>query len=345
WRPSFGSGRGGGQSPTGAMHAPWAAFSTPSRDRDWDRDGGGPSVPPSASSAMGGSLGSASARRRRGSGAGNGPLGRLLQQVRTRCDGDEARLLSGEFPFRQVPAPKATAGSSGGGGTPDGGETPRESVGSGSGRKGRRDHGDPRTRCGVAADVTLLPLPAAVAAPGLRDGWTVGSGASLWSGASEGVGARQGGGGAGAGLVRFSCLVHRVVDVSSGGSGGGGRKSSNRTSPSDRPASSGGGAGTAVGLADSEGVAASLRHLLPLEGGRVDALFKQDTRRALDLRPGSQLRIYDPCCVWHDAETGQGVGEGEGGGALLMCTQLCEPYPSSLPPLPPPSVAEGVPCG
>lgn len=79
WRPSFGSGgggRGGGQSPAGAMHAPWAAFSTPSRDRD------GAAMPPSGSMGTG-TIGSASARRRRGSGAGNGPLGRLLQQVDT----------------------------------------------------------------------------------------------------------------------------------------------------------------------------------------------------------------------------------------------------------------------
>lgn len=78
WRPSFGSGgggRGGGQSPAGAMHAPWAAFSTPSRDRD------GAVVPPSGSMGAGTIGSAASARRRRGGGAGNGPLGRLLQQV------------------------------------------------------------------------------------------------------------------------------------------------------------------------------------------------------------------------------------------------------------------------
>ena len=72
WRPSFGSGGEGkvGRSP-GTMQAPWAAFSTPLRE-------GGPGwVPPSGSSATG----SASVRRKRGGGAGNGPLGRLLQQV------------------------------------------------------------------------------------------------------------------------------------------------------------------------------------------------------------------------------------------------------------------------
>ncbi|CAM9485279.1 unnamed protein product [Scytosiphon promiscuus] len=337
------------------MHAPWAAFSTPSRDRDRERDGDGTGMPPSASSAFG-ALGSASARRRRGAGAGNGPLGRLLQQVRTRCDGDEARLLSGEFPFRQAAAaaaaaamPTPTANGDGTGGTPDGSgsggvgsENPRGAVGSGSGRKPRRDHGDPRTRCAVAVDVTLLVLPATVAASGLPDGWTAGVGAGLWSGTSEGTGAGQGGGGvAGAGLVRFSCLVHRVLDVSSSsgsgsGGNGSGRKSSSRTSPSNRRASSGG-----PSQADSEDVAVSLGRLRPLAGVRVDALFKQDTRRALDLCPGSQLRIYDPSCVWHDAETGEGVEGGEGGEALLMCTQLCEPYPSGLAPLPPPSAAEG----
>ena len=75
WRPSFGSGGEGkvGRSP-GTMQAPWAAFSTPLRD------GGAGWVPPSGSSATG----SASVRRKRGGGAGNGPLGRLLQQVRLR---------------------------------------------------------------------------------------------------------------------------------------------------------------------------------------------------------------------------------------------------------------------
>lgn len=76
WRPSFGGGGGGRQSPAGAMHAPWAAFSTPSRDRD------GAVMTPSGSTGAG-TMGSASARRRRGGGAGNGPLGRLLQQVCT----------------------------------------------------------------------------------------------------------------------------------------------------------------------------------------------------------------------------------------------------------------------
>ena len=76
WRPSFGSGGGGRPSPAGAMHAPWTAFSTPSRDRD------GAVVPPSGSMGTG-TMGSASSRRRRGGGAGNGPLGRLLQQACT----------------------------------------------------------------------------------------------------------------------------------------------------------------------------------------------------------------------------------------------------------------------
>eukprot|EP00904_Undaria_pinnatifida_P000872 jgi/Undpi1/10786/HiC_scaffold_29.g13234.m1 len=131
WRPSFGSGGEGkvGRSP-GTMQAPWAAFSTPLRD------GGAGWVPPSGSSATG----SASVRRKRGGGAGNGPLGRLLQQVRARFDGDEARLLSGEFPFRH--APKSA--------NPEG--KPLHSGGASG-----RDHGDPRTRCSVALDVSVMP--------------------------------------------------------------------------------------------------------------------------------------------------------------------------------------------
>lgn len=80
WRPSFGGGGGGGsgadgtvtgRSP-GAMHAPWAAFSTPLRT------GGVGEMPPSGAGLT---MGSTSMRRRRGGGAGTGPLGRLLQQV------------------------------------------------------------------------------------------------------------------------------------------------------------------------------------------------------------------------------------------------------------------------
>ncbi|CAM9745907.1 unnamed protein product, partial [Laminaria digitata] len=90
--------------------------------------------------------GSASVRRKRGGGAGNGPLGRLLQQVRARVDGDEARLLSGEFPFRNAPTPKTNT-------HPDSRHTHPGGAAGGSGR----DHGDPRTRCSVALDVSLMP--------------------------------------------------------------------------------------------------------------------------------------------------------------------------------------------
>lgn len=64
WRPSFGGGGGSAVRTPGSMHAPWAVFSTPSRA----------SVDVSVGSGAG-------STRRRGSGAGNGYLGKLLQQV------------------------------------------------------------------------------------------------------------------------------------------------------------------------------------------------------------------------------------------------------------------------
>lgn len=199
-------------------------------------------------------------------------------QVRARFDGDEARLLSGEFPFRQMPAPS-------GGNAAREGETGSDRGGGAA--IGRRDHGDPRTRCRVALDVTVL------AASGKRrdapDAAAFGGNASCdrISGSVR--------------LARFPCFVHGVVDVSISPSGG-----------------------TSEKAAADAGFVARLR---ALEGTRVDALFKHDTRRALDLCPGSQLRIYDPCCISHS--------EAEGG-SLLMCTQLCEPYPACFPPLPEP---------
>lgn len=201
--------------------------------------------------------------------------------MRARFDGDEARLLSGEFPFRNAPTPKTNT-------HPDTSKHPHSGGAAGS---SGRDHGDPRTRCSVALDVTLVP-----AAPRQGAG---GDGASLGGGGNGDLG--RGGGG----LVRFLCFVHRVSDVSSGSSG-------SRESRAE----------------DARVVVATLERLRPVEGVCVDALFKQDTRRAVDLCPGSQLRIYDPCCVWDDASA-----EGR---ALLMCTQLCEPFPASLPPLPTP---------
>lgn len=158
-------------------------------------------------------------------------------------------------------------------------------------------------------------------------------------GGSEGHGCGQGEGTGG--LVRFLCLVHRVVDVSSASS-----VNSWRSSPGHGSRGALGSAaaiaadGTTDGLGgSSKGVATTFSRLLPLEGIRVDALFKEDTQRAVDVCPGSQLRIYDPCCVWRDVETEVEGGGGRGEGALLLCTQMCEPYPSCLPPLPAPPAA------
>lgn len=193
-------------------------------------------------------------------------------QVRVRFDGDEARLLSGEFPFRQTPAPS-------------GGNTARDGdLGSDRGgcvAIGRRDHGDPRTRCRVALDVTVLPA-------GGKQQEAPGAAASGEDSSFDRM----------SGSVRlscFPCFVHGVVDVSIGPSGSTNEKAVDR--------------------------------LRVLEGTRVDALFNQNTRRALDLCPGSQLRIYDPCCISHSEVEG---------GSLLMCTQLCEPFPACFPPLPEP---------
>ena len=203
----------------------------------------------------------------------------VSSQVRARFDGDEARLLSGEFPFRSTPTAKTNTNA----------DSRKHPHSSGAGGAGGRDHGDPRTRCSVALDVSLMPdVP--------REGT---DGQRLGGGGNGDLG--RGGGG----LVRFSCFVHRVSDVSSGSSGS--RESR---------------------AADARVVGTTLERLRPVQGVCVDALFKHDTRRAVDLCPGSQLRIYDPCCVWNDASAG--------GRALLVCTQLCEPFPASLPPLPSP---------
>lgn len=77
WRPSFGSGDSGGGD--GGMPAPWgaaAAFSTPSRS------GAASSEATQSMGSWFGTTGSASARRRKGGGAGSGPMGKLLQKVR-----------------------------------------------------------------------------------------------------------------------------------------------------------------------------------------------------------------------------------------------------------------------
>jgi hypothetical protein len=60
-------------------------------------------------------------KRQRGS-KPSGPVSQLLQRLRTRYEGDAARLLSGEYPFRT----------------------------------GRVDLSDPRSRCSCAVDVTIL---------------------------------------------------------------------------------------------------------------------------------------------------------------------------------------------
>ena len=73
WRPSFGGGGddNAARSP-GSMHAPGAVFCTPARFSG--------EAPGSWSGSASGST------RRRGGGAGNGYLGKLLQQVRIFCD-------------------------------------------------------------------------------------------------------------------------------------------------------------------------------------------------------------------------------------------------------------------
>lgn len=199
-------------------------------------------------------------------------------------DGGEAKLLSGEFRFRQQIVSAASYDASIEGG--------RGEQGLPTGGRSRRDHGDPRTRCSAALDVTVLPCSSRK-----RD----------YDLAMVRWGAGQDGGG-GPELVRFSCFVHRVLDVR--GEGGGHRGEGNFGIISGR--------------------------LRVLEGSCAHVVFKTDTIRALDIGPGSQLRIYDPCCVQREGLEG-GVGPATVG-ALLACTQLCEPYPVCLPPLPLPAV-------
>lgn len=187
--------------------------------------------------------------------------------MRGRFDGDESRLLSGEFPFRLASAPTGNAE-----GKPS------------SGLVSRRDHCDPRTRCSLALDVTVL-LTNTAEQQGFR------------AGSRGGHGEREGGYD---GFALLACFVHGVFDISSD-------TSSRREGDGASSTTSG--------------------RLRVLEGASVDCLFKQDTRRALDVSPGSRLRIYDPCYVSRTS------GEGR---VLLLCTQLCEPYPACLPPLPPP---------
>lgn len=183
--------------------------------------------------------------------------------MRGRFDGDESRLLSGEFPFRLASTPTGSAE-----GKPS------------SGAASRRDHCDPRTRCSLALDVTVLPGNTAE-----QEGFRAGG--------RGGHGEREGGSD---GFALLACFVHGVFDISSDTSG----------------------------RREGDGALGRLR---VLEGASVDCLFKQDTRRALDVCPGSRIRVYDPCCVSRISAEGR---------VLLLCTQLCEPYPACLPSLPPP---------
>lgn len=203
----------------------------------------------------------------------------VTSKVRARFDGDEARLLSGEFPFRPIPVTTTTA-------APDGRPSGR-GIGGGVYRK---DHGDPRTRCGVALDVTIQPVDPRSRGTDRKAGVGSESDRDLQQGVGSG------------GLVRLSCFVHNVVNL-------------------------------VAGVADKGNGEIAFKRLRTLEGLRVDALFKHDTRRALDLCAGSQLRMYDPSCVWQHVEEEEDGVPGVAA-ALLMCTQLCEPYPACLTPLP-----------
>lgn len=202
--------------------------------------------------------------------------------MRARYDGDEARLLSGEFPFRLAGVPGSGSAST----TAAGGAT------------GRRDHGDPRTRCGVALDMTVSSSGTTTddTNHGVRLEGSKGGGSHQSEQENE----------TGGGLSRLLCFVHRVVDLAG--------NDPRRPVPGD--------------------TAKALRRLRPLEGREIHAVFKADTRRALDLVLGSQIRVYDPCCL---SRAGDDVGGGGAAatadGVLLVCTQLCEPYPQGLPPL------------
>lgn len=217
------------------------------------------------------------------------PAGRIVTRiglkVRGRFDSGEAKLLSGEFPFRQHLA-SAASFDTGNDSLGAGGRLPisaSSSVGS------RRDHGDPRTRCSIALDITVLPCATSKA-----DDLAVGG---------AGVGQARG---VASGLVRLSCFVHAVLDVR--------------------------GEGLGVQRVDGE-LGIGFHRLLALEGGLAGVVFKMDTRRALDIGPGSQLRMYDPCCVWREGDGSVGGVGDEAEGVLLTCTQLCEPFPACLPPL------------
>lgn len=206
--------------------------------------------------------------------------------MRARFDGDEARLLSGEFPFRQALL-RTTASRAGA--VPDEASKRRD----GANVISRRDHGDPRTRCKVALDVTVLQRSNRTGSLDIK-GQGIRSACEDIIDHDEAIG----------GLVCFSCFVHQIVDL---------------TKEVDGPQS--------VGRA-----AKAFRHVQLLEGRTVDAIFKVDTWRALDIAPGSQLRVYDPC---YSSPTlvGETTRNSSENPLLLLCTQLCESYPSCLPPL------------
>jgi len=80
-----------------------------------------------------------------------------------------------------------------------------------------------------------------------------------------------------------------------------------------------------------------------VEGGRFAWLsFTYDTAREQNIRKGSQLRVYNTVTVPSSSAIQiEGYGEGDSKVAdrccnqTVLCTQLCEPYPASLPALPP----------
>ena len=63
--------------------------------------------------------------------------------------------------------------------------------------------------------------------------------------------------------------------------------------------------------------------------GLVWAVFTQDKAREQSLGKGTQLRVYNAICIPAGDNGGSAVQK------MMLCTNLCEPYPSSvLPPLP-----------
>ena len=65
--------------------------------------------------------------------------------------------------------------------------------------------------------------------------------------------------------------------------------------------------------------------------GFVEALFCIETTRSISIRPRIQLRIYDAMLISRKGQAEQPSIFSILG--TLICTQLCEQYPSSMPPL------------